>query len=281
MRNATHPLCALLLAFAPLTAYAGVVAEPEAEQPEADQAEGDAPTGDAPAAPASTDGAQAKKPIPRCESKDPTTAEVNSREGVRLAKGGKYREAVPLFRMATRLDGCAPDHLLLLARALARSNELDEARTHYRAVIERFPTSQAARRAETELATLEAGGAVGASETPVPVESRWPIIGGMTAAAGALVVVGGALFALDAQGADDDLVTAARTPDRSAYNDLVDRRERSSTLAYALYGVGGAALIAGGVLFFAGDSIFGGTGPKAVVAPTPGGGGVFGLSGQF
>ena len=55
-----------------------------------------------------------------CEAKDPTTAEINSREGVRLAKEGRFGEAVALFRIATRLDPCAPEHPLLLARALAR-----------------------------------------------------------------------------------------------------------------------------------------------------------------
>lgn len=216
-----------------------------------------------------------------CESTDPTTAEVNGREGVRLAKAGKYGEAVPLFRMAVKLDGCAPDHLLLLARALARSGERGEARTHYEAVVARFAGSLAARRAEAELATLDTPGAgEGVAEGEAPPASRWPIIGGMTAAAGAMVAVGGVFFALDAQGADEDLQRAAREPDRGAYDELVDRRSRSSTLAYVFYGVGAATAVAGGVLFFAGDRIFGATAPAAMVTPTPGGG-VINLGGRF
>ena len=50
------------------------------------------------------EGAADTDALPALPVVDPTTAEVNAREGVRLAKAGQFEQAVPLFRIAVRLD---------------------------------------------------------------------------------------------------------------------------------------------------------------------------------
>lgn len=263
MRTFISYACASLLTVP--AAFAQALTEGEAQPPEAAApSEGSAP------------------PAALCESADPTTAEINSREGVRLAKAGQFLEAVPLFRIAARLDACSPDYLLLLARALARSNERAEALQRYQEVIDSFPQSLAARRAEKERAELEAQPEESPqAEALTAVDSDWPLIGAITAGGGAALALGGMFFAFDAQSADDDLYAASRRPDRRAYDDLVSRRKLSSTLAYTFYGVGGAAVAAGAALFFFGDDLFGPSAPSAVVSPTPEGGVSLQFGGRF
>jgi tetratricopeptide (TPR) repeat protein len=192
-----------------------------------------------------------------CEPQDPTTAEVNVREAVRLAKQKRFADALPLFRVAVRLDGCAPEHHLLLARGLARMEKWDESRENYETVLARFPQSPEAARAKQELSELElarlkantpkggAGKTVADTTSKGPSTTDW--IGYGLLGAGALSLVGGVVFALDAQQADDDLALASIRPNRAAYDELVDQRESSSTLAWTFYGLG-AALIVGGVV---------------------------------
>ena len=230
---------------------------------------------------------------PACEARDPTTAEINSREGVRLAKESRFGEAVALFRIATRLDPCAAEHELLLARGLARAGEPTEARQHYETVVARWPERPEADKAQQELATLVAEqqkaalppmpkatpGDTGEVIAPVtPGEPiPWRLAGLVTGATGLAMIGGGVFFALDAQAADDDLQTAARAPDRAEYDDLVDRRDTSSTLAWALYGVGGALVIGGAVMAF----VLPADAPALGVAPGPEGGATVLLGGRF
>ncbi|MEZ4463709.1 MAG: hypothetical protein R3F60_11625 [bacterium] len=198
--------------------------------------------------------ASAAKAAP-CEAQDPTTAEVNAREGVRLAKKKQFVEAVPLFRIAVRLDGCSPEYPLLLARGLARTDAHDEARDQYQQVIDRFPGSPEALLAQKEVAEMEVelleqkkkqvGG-----EAPPPASDSWDLIGYGTMGAGVLSLVLGMVYALDAQDADDALQTASRQPNRARYDDLVDQRSSSSTLAWTFYGVGGALVAGGAVMAF-------------------------------
>lgn len=231
---------------------------------------------------------------PACESIDPTTAEVNVREGVRLAKAGRFDQAVPLFRMAVRLDACAPDHLLLLARGLSRDNKRDEALTRYQEVITRFEGTMAAERAKTELADLQAQPAVpppgdGADASgsgladgrTVAPKTPWPLIGYGTAGVGAALIGVGVYFALDAQAADDDLQTAARQPNRARYDELVDQRDSGTTLAYVMYGIGGAAVVGGLVMALVVPGLDSGDAPQTGFMPLPEGGGLVQLGGRF
>ncbi|MCB9548621.1 MAG: hypothetical protein H6706_22680 [Myxococcales bacterium] len=220
-----------------------------------------------------------------CDAQDPTTAEVNAREGVRLAKKKQYAEAVPLFRIAVRLDGCSPEYPLLLARGLARTDAHDEARDQYQQVIDRFPGSPEALLAQKEVAEMEvelleqkkkqAGG--GTETPPPPGGTPWDLIGYGTMGAGALSLVLGLVFALDAQEADDALQTASRRPDRARYDELVDQRSGSSTLAWTFYGLGGALVAGGAVMAFVLHDRPAPAEGKAglAVVPAPGG---FGLS---
>jgi len=225
-----------------------------------------------------------------CEAPDPTTAEVNSREGVRVAKSGRFEDAIPLFRIAMRLDPCAPEHPLLLARALARIGDREEAKQQYRAVMNRFPNTPEAGRARAELEELEAAPPAPPPEekktdepmpptleekAPPPEGPPWRIIGYSTVGVGALLLAGGVYFALDAQSADDDLGSASEGQDRDRYDELVDQRDSSGTLAWVMYGAGGALLAGGLVMAFLLPPDEGGT-AQLRVAP-----GALGLSGSF
>ncbi len=222
------------------------------------------PAAPAPETPAEATPADAPPP---CEARDPTTAEVNSREAVRLAKEGRYEEAAALFRIAVRLDECAPDHQLLLARSLARSGKVNGARHGYATVLERFPGSPEAERAQKELDELEAApppkepdpvvdpppkdpaqNQVRETTRPPPDGPPWDIIGYSTAGAGVLLLGAGVFFALDAQDAHDAL--EGGEDDKGRYDELVDQRDNSTSLSYVLYGVGVAAIGAGAVMAF-------------------------------
>lgn len=231
-----------------------------------------------------------EQPTEPCEPKDRTTAEVNSREGVRLAKAGRYEEAAALFRIATRLDACASEYELLLARALARDGQFEEARTHYQLVIDRGPESMEARRARRELDEMEKtlaenpGAVAGADETvsdtraPTGDGTRWDIIGYSTAGVGVALVGAGIFFALDAQSAEDDMQAASDANDRAAYDEAADSRDSSSALAWTFYGLGGAA-VAGGLVMALLLPEMTASGTALYVPPTDGGG--IGITGRF
>lgn len=194
-----------------------------------------------------------------CEPKDPTTAEVNVREAVRLAKQKRFADALPLFRIAVRLDDCAPEHHLLLARGLARLQKWDESREHYESVVRRFPQSPEAARAKLELSELEVARLE--ASTPKPDDPKTQVatpagtsttdwVGYGLMGGGALSLVLGAFYALDARGADDDLRVAAIQPDRGRYDALVDQRDSSSGLAWTFYGLGSALIVGGAIVAF-------------------------------
>lgn len=206
-------------------------------------------------------GPAAAQDADECEPKDPTTAEVNVREAVRLAKQKRFKEALPLFRIAVRLDECAPEHHLLLARGLARVELWDESRDNYERVIKRFPQTPEAAHAKKELGDLELArleanrpkkpeGETGGKTTTASQTTTMDWIGYGLLGAGALSLVTGAIFALDAQSADDDLQVASTRPDRARYDDLVDQRESSSNLAWTMYGLGAALAVGGAVVAF-------------------------------
>ena len=204
-----------------------------------------------------------------CVSPDRTTAEVNAREGVRLAKQGRFNEAAALLGIAVRLDPCAPDHHLLLARAQARMGDRAAAREGYTLVLERFPGTPSAARAQAELADLqqpepETAKATPAAEppreaappvvrqktetTPSPDAPPWRVLGLSTAGAGAVMLGVGVFFVLDASDANEGLESGPTT--RARYDELVDQREGSSTLAYTFYALGGVCVVAGAVMAF-------------------------------
>ena len=194
-----------------------------------------------------------------CEARDSTTAEINGREGVRLAKAGQFEEAVALFRIAVRLDACAPEHKLLLARGLARLKHFDDARKYYQQVIDGHPGTPSAARGVEELANMEVEARKAAlppmpppevtppPPPPPPPGPPWRTLGYATAGVGVVGLALGVVYGLDAQDADDQLQTAAKVDDRARYDALVDQRDSSGTLSWTFYGLG-AALVAGGAV---------------------------------
>lgn len=213
--------------------------------------------------------ARAAPPSPEdCEAPDPTTAEVNSREGIRLAKAGQFEAAVALFKLARQLDPCSAEYPFLLARALVRLGRIDEARDRYRYVVNRFPSSREATKSALELAELDkrekqkkppvidkppdANKKPPVAVIPTRLTKQaappWQTIGYATAGAGVLFLAGGIYYALDAKAADDDLSNDPGSEER--YDELVDQRSGSTTLAYVMYGAAGVMLAAGAVMAF-------------------------------
>lgn len=91
-----------------------------------------------------------------CVARDPVTAEINAREGIRLAKAENFEAAEALFLTATRLDPCMPKYPYLLGRAHERQGEFDAAEAAYQTVIDRFPTSVEFTKAQGALIELRA-----------------------------------------------------------------------------------------------------------------------------
>ncbi len=197
-----------------------------------------------------------------CEARDPTTAEVNSREAVRLAKNGEYKSAAALFRMAIQLDECDPSYRLLYARTLKRSEQFDEAITIYDEVITKFPGTAEAERAQVERnEAVSAAQAAKQKQLAKEAEAltgegsdlaqkssgfkHWQPVGWATAGVGVLGIALGAIFALNSQSYQDDLDDQTYDGDKSKYDALVDDRDFSSTMAWISYGVGGTALLGG------------------------------------
>ncbi len=91
-----------------------------------------------------------------CVARDPVTAEINAREGIRLAKAEQFAAAEALFATAARLDPCMPKYPYLLGRAHDRQDDFEEAEAAYTAVMQRFPTSVEFTKAEGALLKLRA-----------------------------------------------------------------------------------------------------------------------------
>lgn len=220
----------------------------------------------------------------QCTPVDPITAEVNSRQGVEMAQQGDYEGALALFRVATKLDACEPEYPLLQARALERAGRRQEAVAMYSQVLQSFPGTGAAREADEARKALLAAPEPAPPKVPVvkqPEEKPldWALMGYIGTGVGVLLAGGGVLFALDAQGADDDIPEAIADNDQARYDDLVSQRDSSSTLSYVFYGLGGA-LIVGGVaaILLAPDEP---ASPKISVIPDPRGGAHFGWTLHF
>ena len=231
--------------------------------------------------------------VGECVAPDPTTAEVNAREGVRLAKAKQFDAAIALFRVASSLDPCAAEYLLLLARALARRDQIEEARSYYQQVVDRFPGTRESERAGREIDDLYKNKKKGPDPTPIvknggehPVggigttapprgdQPPWKTIGYATAGAGLAFFAGGIFYALDAQSADSDIQSAIDNRNEDKYDQLVDDRDASTTLSYVFYGAAGVLLAAGAVMVFVLPRDSGGTGTVSV-APDPAGAHLF------
>ncbi|MFN3200868.1 MAG: tetratricopeptide repeat protein [Bradymonadia bacterium] len=217
----------------------------------------------------------------QCTPTDAVTAEVNSRQGVEMARQGDYEGALALFRVAAKLDACEPEYPLLQARALGRTGRREEAVGLYNQVVSAFPGTPAAERAIRERDALKAQAPVGdPSGKPTTEGIDWPLVGYVGAGFGALMVAGGVIFALDAQSADDDIPSAIARGDRGRYDELVSQRDSSSTLSYVFYGLGGALIIGGvSAVLFAPEARE--STPQITVVPDPRGGAHFGWTVRF
>jgi hypothetical protein len=93
------------------------------------------------------------------------------------------------------------------------------------------------------------------------------------AAVGVVALAGGIVFGMQAKGYEDDAFAlcpnpATACPDGNRANDLISKGDSRAMLANISFGVGAAAIIGGGVLWFLGAP----TSSEATVAVTPRGG---------
>jgi hypothetical protein len=141
-----------------------------------------------------------------------------------------------------------------LAKA-KRDVELAEAKAK-QAAAEAVAANAAAEKAKSDAASAQQQKP---AATPVAakddgswsVEKRLKVAGIATGAVGALSLGVGAYFGINSASDNTDLETLHA--DRQFNPDTIDDRDSSATAFYVLTGVGAAALITGGVLYYLGD----------------------------
>jgi Flp pilus assembly protein TadD len=77
--------------------------------------------------------------------------------GLRLYNTGKYSEAYPLLKKAAADRPNDPRALYLLAVSSHKAGRMEEARTRYRNVVQRFPSSEAGSLANSALVAMDPG----------------------------------------------------------------------------------------------------------------------------
>ncbi len=178
-----------------------------------------------------------------------STARDHFVEGTRLYQAGRWHEAAEELRAAYEL---LPDPRLALDLAQALRHEgRDAAAVHYyRLFLDARPASPEAGLVRGTIAFLEARAppapaAVIQRPPPVGAERpRWPVYGAASLAAASFVAA--AVFGVLAQNASQTLLSAAHPG--GVADGLVRTTQRDSTVANVLYGVGGVAAAATGVL---------------------------------
>ncbi len=194
-------------------------------------------------------------------------------EGLRLYDIHEWDGAIAKFKEAYRLR---PDPLSLfnLAQASRLKGDCGEALQFYRTYKRNYPDQPNIAKAEKFIAEMEAcapkpeppkPAVIAPIQTPPPppppVEHHASIAGFAIAGAGALAVIGGALFARAASKQADDVTHLMGMWDPS----LQSAGERDSHLGIALIAVGSAAIV-GGIAYRLLDR-----GESLTIAPQPGG----------
>lgn len=197
-------------------------------------------------------------------------------------KARDFGAALADFEKAYKLDP-SPVLLYNIARCHEEMGEVDKAKANFTAYLKRVPNApdradverrirvMEAVAARTSRAPVTAAGAPGVGDSVQPRSSGpsalvWGVLGAGTAA-----IIAGAIFGLHATDLDTQYTEELDDPRRK--RTLADDAEAAALRANIGYGVGGA-LLAAGVLLWVLDDDAPGVAPTA----TPGG---FGIVGRF
>jgi tetratricopeptide (TPR) repeat protein len=196
---------------------------------------------------------------------------ANAREHYRL---GRYPQAAADLERAIMLDPSSATLHYNLARVYELMSQLPQALEHYRVYVGLLPASEGEERERTQAAIQRLQGAIQSGGTPpishaqngeafrelegpVLVRERgvadlafWLTIGGGGAALIAAAITGG--FALERASARDALVLTdpmGAAEYRSQYDSMNAQANALGISTDVLFGVGGAAIVAGILLF--------------------------------
>ncbi len=184
-------------------------------------------------------------------------------EGLKLYNRASYAEAIEKFKAA---DALAPSPALAfdIGQAYRHLGDCPSALGWYRLYVQRDP--KATERAEVRMAIIDMEACTRVDLVPRPPLPPPPpapdldagkgkkIWGLATAGAGVALVATGVVLALRAHDAENqiDALGASHGAWSPHYADLQSSGSRDATLAKIAIGVGGAALVTGGVLFVVG-----------------------------
>lgn len=212
-------------------------------------------------------------------------AEKRFRAAEALYKRGEYLAAAAEYQAAYDLSGLA-GLLYNVAQSYRLAGEAEKAAASYRLFLERAPDHQlaevAARREpepEPEPPVAPASAPQVTAKAPPPAaRGRGLRIAGLVSAGVGLVALGAAVhYGIQARQASDAISENQEGWTRGLL-DRYDQGESAETRMIVLSGVGGAALAAGGVLYWLGWRA--GRAESIAVAPTAGGA-ALSLAGRF
>jgi tetratricopeptide (TPR) repeat protein len=195
------------------------------------------------------------------ESATEARARALYEQGIRHYNLNEHDEAIAAFKEGYKLSGSA-GFLYNIAQAYRLKGDCAQALSFYRNYLRADPQADNRAAVEARIAAMaECVQATPPSPRAAPLPPAAPVRGGGLRVAG-LVVAGIGLaaagtsvyFGLDARHAADDLSTRYETGgtwDQAAH-DTEARGQRSQALMLALSITGGAAIVAGGVLYFLG-----------------------------
>ena len=211
---------------------------------------------------------------------------------------GEFDRAIAEYREAYRLSKAA-NLLFNIAQAFRLKGDAEQAIYFYRSFLRNKPDAENRIDVEARIQEMEQKranerrraeqerkrqAALAAAAKPRTVIVREPapdsgsrtlkLSGIITGAAGIVAIGGGVVFAFKADSGWDDINGLAANGGQwsDGFEAKYDTAQRDETVAVALLATGGAALVAGGVLYYLGrgDSRAE-RGPAVTVAPTAGG----------
>jgi tetratricopeptide (TPR) repeat protein len=179
-------------------------------------------------------------------------------QGMRHFNLSEYDTAIDAFKQGYKLSG-NPGFLYNIAQAYRLKGDCAQAVTFYRNYLRADPQAENRAAVEERIASLAGCAPEPAPVRPAPITPAPPSrtatglrVAGIVAVGVGLALAGTAIyFGLDARDASDQiggLYRAGGTWDQTA-QDTERRGRRSQTLMLALGISGGAAVVAGGVLF--------------------------------
>lgn len=180
-------------------------------------------------------------------------AEAAYATGTAHFQAGRHADALAAFDQAYKLDP-APVLLYNIARCHEEMGDVEQARTNFRLYLKRVPDAPDRADVERRIRVMEAVAARARPAPPPPVRTTVtpkpadpPYLAYSLAGAGAAGLITGIVLGSRAASLDDDYSAEVLNAQRK--QSLGDDAESAATWANVAYGVGGALLVGGVVLW--------------------------------